>query len=724
MILRKFIIVLTVTLGFVTTAFGDEGMWMLNLLKQQKLTEMKSMGLELEDYDIYNPDGSSLKDAVVQFGRGCTGEVISSQGLVLTNHHCGYSQIQSHSSIENNLLDNGFWAKSLDDELPNPGLTVTFIEKIDDVTDYVNKCLKRDSSEDSLGFFYLSPAYLNKIAKEKVGEEYLKSNLGYEIEIKPFFEGNQYYMFTKKIYSDIRLVGTPPSSIGKFGADTDNWMWPRHTGDFSIFRIYADIEGNPAPYSADNIPLKPKRWLKISSEGVKEGDFAMMLGFPGTTNKYYTSGEVAERRDIDNRIRIDMREVRQNAMLEEMLNNPEVKIQYAAKYSGSTNAYKNAIGTNWAIDLRDFEGLKKNEEQRLIKWAQNNKEHNYIEALKEIESILNERADLRYRSWMLNEGITRAIEFAAVPTKSSDELADAIEAGDRDLEALYENLLNDYNRFANKDYNIEVDKKIAKTMIRAYISLIDQDKQPAFFKLIYTDFDGDIDKFIDYIFENSIFGNRENINHFLASETKSAETLRNDPMFLFVKSVRDEASGLSKKLSAYNIPFAKARKTYLKGILEMDGPYKHFPDANLTLRLTYGEVKGYNPSDGVTYSHQTTLEGVIAKEDSTNWEFVVPEKLKELFHKKDYGNYELAEGIMPVNFIATTHTTGGNSGSPVLNGKGELIGINFDRNWEGVGGDIQYLPDYQRSIIVDIRYVLFIIEKYANSTHLIVELEP
>ena len=721
--MRKFIVVLTVTLGFVTTAFADEGMWMLNLLKQQKLTEMKSMGLELEDYDIYNPDGSSLKDAVVQFGRGCTGEVISSQGLVLTNHHCGYSQIQSHSSIENNLLDDGFWAKSFDEELPNPGLTVTFIERMDDVTDYVAKCLKRDSNEDSLGVFYLSPAYLNKIAIEKVGEEYLKANLGYEVEIKPFFEGNQYYMFTKKIYSDIRLVGTPPSSIGKFGADTDNWMWPRHTGDFSIFRIYANKEGNPAPYSADNIPLKPKRWLKISNEGVDEGDFAMMLGFPGTTNKYYTSGEVAERRDIDNSVRINMREVRQNAMLEEMLNNPEVKIQYAAKYSGSTNAYKNAIGTNWAIDLRDFEGLKKAEEQRLIKWAQDNNEPLYIEALNEIENILNERANLRYRSWMLNEGITRAIEFAAVSTKSSDELADAIESGVGDLEVLHENLLNDFNRFANKDYNVEVDKKIAKTMIKSYTSLIDKDKQPEFFNQIYAEFDGDIDRFIDYIFENSIFGNSDNINHFLASEAKSAETLRNDPMFLFVKSVREEAADLSRKLSTYNIPFAKARKTYIKGILEMDGPYKHFPDANLSLRLTYGQVKGYNPRDAVTYSHQTTLKGVIEKEDSSNWEFVVPEKLKELYLKKDYGNYKLGEDIMPVNFVATTHTTGGNSGSPVLNGRGELIGINFDRNWEGVGGDIQYLPDYQRSIIVDIRYVLFIIEKFANSTHLIEELE-
>lgn len=721
--MRKYLLLLSITLYLASNAFADEGMWMPNLLKYQKLNEMKRMGLQLEDYDIYNPDGTSLKDAVVQFGRGCTGEVISSMGLVLTNHHCGYGQIQSHSSLEDNLLDNGFWANSFSEELPNPGLTVTFIERIDDVTDYVNECLKRDSEEDSLGVFYLSPNYLGRIAKDKAGEEYLKSNLGYEVEIKPFFEGNKYYMYTKKVYSDIRLVGAPPSSIGKFGADTDNWMWPRHTGDFSLFRIYADKDGNPAPYSAENIPLKPKRWLKISTEGVDEGDFAMMLGFPGTTNKYYTSGEVEERRDIDNSVRINMREVRQNAMLEEMLNNPEVKIQYAAKYSGSTNAYKNAIGTNWAIDLRDFEGIKKDQQMRLTQWAEINNKPHYIDALNTIDNILNERADLRYRSWMLNEGITRAVEFATVPTKTADELANAIESGRGDIEVLYDELLADFNRFANKDYSSDVDIRIAKTMIKAYTGLVEHDKQPGYFNLIYTKFDGNVDDFVDYIFDNSIFGSEDNINQFLALEAKTSEELRNDPMFLFAKSVREEAANLSQKLSVYNIPFAKARKTYLEGILEMDGPYKHFPDANLTLRLTYGEVKGYQPRDAVVYSHQTTLNGVIEKEDPNNWEFVVPDKLKQLYVNKNFGDYKLQNGMVPVNFVATTHTTGGNSGSPVLNAKGELIGINFDRNWEGVGGDIEYLPDYQRSIIVDIRYVLFIIDKFAESTHLIEELD-
>lgn len=710
--MRKFFLILTASFLILTASTADEGMWMINLLKHQKLSEMQRMGLNLQDYDIYNPNGSSLKDAVVQFGRGCTGEVISSKGLVLTNHHCGYGQIQSHSSLENNYLNDGFWAMTKADELPNPGLTVTFIDKIEDVTKIVKESLERDSEKDSLGVFFLSPIYLNGLAKSMVGEEFLKNNPAIEVEIKSFFEGNQYYMFTKKIYSDIRLVGAPPSSIGKFGADTDNWMWPRHTGDFSLFRIYADKEGNPAPYSADNVPLEPKRWLKISQQGVSENDFVMMLGFPGTTNKYYTSAEVAERRDIDNSVRIKMREIRQNAMLEEMLNDPEIKIQYASKYSGSTNAYKNAIGTNWAIDLRDFEEIKLEQQNRLKKWAEDNSKLHYIDAVDEIENIIKNRAELRYRSWMLNEGIIRAVEFVSVPTQSADRLADALENGD-ETDILFTNLQNDYNNFANKNYNREVDKKVAKVMIREYTNSIDKKDQPSFFNQLYTNFYGDVDKFVDFIFENSIFGSKDNVDNFLASENNSVEQLRNDPMFQFVKSVVNEYTNLSKKLSEFNIPFAKARNTYLSGILEMDGPYKHFPDANLSLRLTYGEVKGYKPRDAVTYSHQTTLKGVQEKEDPDNWEFIVPDKLKQLFKYED----------TPVNLAITTHSTGGNSGSPVLNANGELIGLNFDRNWEGVGGDIQYLPNYQRSIIVDIRYVLFIIDNFAEAHHLIEELD-
>lgn len=721
--MKKLLFYLSFWCLFFFTVSADEGMWMLHSLKQQKLNDMKELGLKLEDYDIYNPDGSSIKDAVVQFGGGCTGEVISSQGLVLTNHHCGYGRIQQHSTLENNYLEEGFWAMTKAEELPNPGLTVTFIEEIEEVTGYVLQCLDRDREEDTDGALFLSPSYLNRVAREKAGEKFLSENSGTEVEIKPFFNGNQYYMFTKKIYSDIRLVGAPPSSIGKFGADTDNWTWPRHTGDFAVFRIYADKDGNPAGYSPGNIPLRPKRWLTISTKGVKENDFAMLLGFPGTTNKFYTSWEVAERRDIDNTVRIRMRGVRQKAMLEEMLKDPAVKIQYASKYSGSTNSYKNAIGTNWAINMRNFEEVKLEQQNRLLKWAEENNQPRFKKALDEIERIVKERADLRYRRWMLNECIVRGLEFSTLLTVTADKLAKALEEGNQsEADTLRVQLMKEYIMFADKDYNREVDKKVSKEMMREYIRLVPEENLPGYFSLIYSDFGGNSDRFVDFLFNRSLFGNEINIQNFNEGEV-DAETIMNDPMFLFSKSVAEESASLEKQLAVFDAPFAIARKAYLEGILSMDGPYAYFPDANLTLRLSYGQVKGYKPDDAIYYAHQTTLDGVIEKEDPGNWEFVVPAMLKKLYKEEDFGHYAMHNGNMPVAFAATTHTTGGNSGSPVMNGSGELIGINFDRNWEGVGGDIQFLPDYQRSIIVDIRYVLFIIDKFAGAGHLLKELD-
>ncbi len=727
--MKKLFLYLLLSFSFVWNGTADEGMWMLHLLEQQKLSEMKALGLQLEAHDIYSPDATSLKDAVVQFGRGCTGEVISSEGLVLTNHHCGYGQIQNHSSLENNYLDDGFWAMTRAEELPNPGLTVTFIDSMEEVTDWVKRCLERDKEKDTEGLFFLSPAYLNQLAREKVGAEFL-ANAGTVVEIKPFFNGNQYYLFTKKIYSDVRLVGAPPSSIGKFGADTDNWAWPRHTGDFALFRIYTDKEGNPAGYSPENVPLRPKRWLTLSTKGVEENDFAMMLGFPGTTHKYYTSWEVAERRDIDNSVRIRMREVRQKTMLEEMLNDPVVKIQYATKYSGSTNAYKNAIGTNWAIDLRDFENVKREQQNRLLEWAKQHNQPRYREALQTIESVVKERSDLRYRSWMLNEGVLRGIEFASVPRQGWEMLVLMAEnENPEEIETVAQQLLDDYNQFADKDYNADVDRRVSIAMLNEYVKLVAREKQPSFFENIFSQFDGDVEAFVNSIFDRSLFGNSENFNRFASDPAAYLANEENvirlivDPMFLFAHSVAEEAVSLIGQLEEYGVPFSLARRTYLEGILAMDGPYTHFPDANLTLRLTYGQVKGYYPRDAVYYAHQTTLGGVMEKEDPENWEFVVPKQLKMLHEKNDYGSYALEDGRMPVNFAATTHTTGGNSGSPVLNSRGELIGINFDRNWEGVGGDIQYLPDYQRSIIVDIRYVLFVIDRFARASHLIEEME-
>lgn len=703
---------------FSLSASADEGMWVLPLLQQQNLPEMRALGLKLQDYEIYSPENASLKDAVVIFGGGCTGEVVSPDGLVLTNHHCGYGAIQSHSTLEHDYLTEGFWATSRSEELPNPGLSVTFIDRIEDVTDYVKEALKKDN--DPEGINYLSPKYLNGLAKARVGEKFLADNPGTEVEIKPFYGGNQYYMFTKKIYRDVRLVGAPPSSIGKFGSDTDNWMWPRHTGDFSVFRVYADANGNPAEYSERNVPLRPKRWFKISVRGVNEGDYAMMMGFPGRTNHYYTSWEVAERRDIDNTVRINIRELRQKVMLEEMLKDPQVRIQYASKYAGSENAYKNAIGSNWAINKRDFEQVKRAEQEALLAWADEQGKSEYREALNQIRDIVADRHDLRFRQWMLNEALRIGIEFVSVPTETSP-LVEALKGKTADRQKELDQMTAAFRRFFDKDYVPEVDKKIAKVMLTEYRRLIPHTSQPAYFAIIDKKYKGDIERFLDDIFAKSIFASRENYNKFLKRPT--AKALLNDPMILFAQSVENERENLSNSLKSYDAAYNRAHRTYVKGLLEMEKDKKHWPDANFTLRLTYGQVKGYHPRDCVYYTHQTTLDGVMEKEDSTNWEFIVPQKLKDLYRAKDFGRYATKDGRMPVAFCATTHTTGGNSGSPVMNANGELIGINFDRNWEGVGGDIEYLPDYQRSIIVDIRYVLFLIEKYGGAEGLLQEME-
>jgi hypothetical protein len=701
------------------STLADEGMWLLPLLKQQKFVAMQALGLQLQDYDIYNPDSSSLKDAVVIFGGGCTGEVVSPDGLVLTNHHCGYSQIQQHSSLEHDYLSDGFWAMTREQELPNPGLTVTFIDKIEDVTAYVLSRLESDA--DSTGMNFLSTRYLNELAKEKAGRRFLQENPGTQVEIRAFYEGNQYYMFTKKTYTDIRLVGAPPSSIGKFGADTDNWMWPRHTGDFSVFRIYAGADGSPAEYSEHNVPLHPKRWFKISVKGIEENDFAMMIGFPGRTNKYYTSWEVAERRDIDNAVRIHIRNLRQEVMLEDMLKDPAVRIQYASKYAGSTNAHKNAVGSNWAINKRDFEQVKREEQEKLTAWAKQMNKPEYTEALQLLEQIIHDRKQLRFRSWMLDEALLRGIEFASVPA-SVQTVIDALKGKDKARQQEQLRLLSSsYHRFFDKDYAPGVDRRIAGVMLAEYRRQIPASSQPPWFALIDKKFKGDVRRFVDYLFKTSIYGSEANFQAFI--QRPSAQKLEKDPLILFAKAIQDERRALNAALNAFDADYLLAHRDYVKGLLEMYGDKANFPDANSTLRLTYGQKKGYSPRDADYLQSQTTLDGVMEKEDPDNWEFVVPQHLKDLYKAKDFGPYRMKDGRMPVAFTANTHSTGGNSGSPVLNAKGELIGINFDRNWEGVGGDIQYLPDYQRSIIVDIRYVLFLIDKYAGAGYLLKEME-
>lgn len=697
-------------------AFADEGMWLLGNLRKNKQAErvMKELGLQMPVSKLYNPKKPALANAVVSFGGFCSGVVVSEDGLVFTNHHCGFSSIQQHSSVEHDYLKDGFVARNLDEELPNPELYVRFLLRTEDVTKRVLSAAKHVRTESERRV--VVDSIMNVIGMEVSEKDSTLTGI-----VDAYYAGNEFWLSVYRDYNDVRLVFAPPSSVGKFGWDTDNWMWPRHTGDFSLFRVYADANGNPAPYSETNVPLRPKRWLKLSLKGVEENDYAMIMGFPGRTNKYYTSWEVAERRDIDNAVRINIRNLRQEAMLEEMLKDPQVRIQYASKYAGSTNAYKNAIGSNWAINKRNFEQVKNDEQDRLIAWSKKMCEPAYPEALLTLEQIVNDRKDLRFRSWMLDEALSRGIEFSKVPT-DIETVCEALEGKDRsEQQKQVTQLERAFHRFADKDYAPMVDKKIAKVMLKEYRRLVAPKSQPAYFSVIDSKFKGDVDKFVDYLFDKSIYGSEKNFNAF--KEHPSVKTLREDPMILFAQSVKDEKKALDKALADFDAGYAIAHRAYVKGLLAMYGDLASFPDANSTLRLTYGQVKGYSPRDCDYYGHQTTLDGVMEKEDSTNWEFVVSARLKELYQAGDFGPYKMPNGKMPVAFCATTHTTGGNSGSPVLNGQGELIGINFDRNWEGVGGDIQYLPDYQRSIIVDIRYVLFVIDKYAGAGYLLNEME-
>lgn len=685
---------------------ADEGMWLLPLMQQQNYEKMREMGLRLTPGEIYNPDAPAITDAIVRFGRGCSGSVVSDQGLIFTNHHCGYNEIRQHSTVQHNYLRDGFYATTLQEELPNPGLTVTFTDRVVDVTDFVlsNKLVKKGGTSSKI---------LNKVA-----EEWYKKNInkkipfGTQLTLKPFYEGNKYYLFVQTVYFDVRLVAAPPSSVGKFGEDTDNWVWPRHSGDFSVFRVYTDAQGRPAKYSPDNIPMKPKKFLKIAKKRTGEGDFGLMIGFPGTTNHFYTAKEVAERRDIDNDVRIRMRDVRQNEMIDEMRNDEALNIQYASKYAGSTNAYKNAKGSNWAINKMNLEKVKGDQVERLLQYARENGKQEYIDAVKTLDEIVERRAPIRKRIWMIDEALMRAIEAVKAPVLSKNAIKD-LQAGGEKQQTAIQSALKAYDGYFNKDYSRALDKKVSKAMLKAYTAETAYEDLPEALKDIQTVFNGDVDQYVENLWDKTVLQTRESYEAFL--KNFNPETYKQDPLVRLVTSVRDMARELSTLSSVDNQAFKNARQTYIKGFLEMDGELNLWPDANSTIRYTFGKVKGYSPRDNVYYGHQTTAEGVLEKYDPNNPEYALLPSVKELIEQGDNRK-------RPVNFCLTTHTTGGNSGSPVVDGYGRLIGLNFDRNWEGVGGDIQYLPDYQRSIICDVHYVVFILQDYLKADRLIDEL--
>ena len=690
---------------------ADEGMWLLPLLKKMNIKTMQQMGLKLSAEEIYSINNSSIKDAIVHFGGGCTAEIISSEGLLVTNHHCGYGSIQRLSSVEHDYLANGYWAMDRSQELPAEGLTVTFLESITEVTKDIEKALKKaKTAQDSTEAMKQIEA--NLTGKAVGNDKYLRAR------IYSMYGGNAYYLIVSKVYNDVRFVGAPPSSIGKFGADTDNWMWPRHTCDFSMFRVYADKDNNPAPYSPDNVPYRPKQHLKISLKGIKPNDFTMIIGYPGRTNRFMTQSELVETRDISNAISIYIRGKRQELMMEDMLADPKVKIQYASKYSGSSNGWKKWMGMNETFAKLDVESRRAQEEIEFMEWVGKKKSRikKYGDALDKINYAVKDRAEALTIYTTLAESVGR-IEIMSTASMVNTLYTTPF-ATDKEKEQ-YTDMIERRVASFYKDYSLPTDRKIAKAMIKIAKERLSEENLPSFYKDIENTFAGDIDAYVDYIFDNSIFKSEKKVMEAIAAETP----VKDDPAVVLGNSFSAVTPPLRAKIASTQKIFDEGKKEYIAGTLEMREGEAIYPDANSTMRLTYGSVLPYSPKDAVIYNYYTTLEGVMQKEDPDNWEFIVPEKLKELYKAKDYGRYAMPNGEMPACFITNSDITGGNSGSPVLNANGELLGLAFDGNWEAMSGDIIFEPELQRCINVDIRYVLFIVDKYGGAGYLLDEMD-
>ncbi|MDE5815469.1 MAG: S46 family peptidase, partial [Alistipes sp.] len=657
--------------------------------------------------DIYSLDRSSLKDAVVIFGGGCTGEIVSPEGLLFTNHHCGYGSIQQLSSVEHDYLKHGFWAMSNAEELPVPGLKVRFVRKIADATADILGNVPSIAGQEE----YDKAVEANsKALTERLRAEYPAM----EVAVLPFFEGNQYFAFVYEVFTDIRLVGTPPSSIGKFGGDTDNWMWPRHTGDFSIFRVYAGPDNKPADYSPENRPYRADKFLKISLGGVNEGDFAMVMGFPGSTQRFATSYELNYLLDVQNPRRIFIRGERQKLLREDMEASDRVRIQYASKYAGSSNYWKNAIGMSRGLRKLGVVARKQQQENEFRQWAEQHTlpEEGYLDALPKIETAMQRvsapSGDLLY----VSEAFLQAVELMRPVTGLMDRLEPKQEADSARIMAWLGNWY--------KNYNAPTDRKVAKRMLQ--IAREGMHELPSFYaEIVDKEFGGDTDAYVDCIYDHSAFTSPEKLATMLADY--SPEKVAADPAYPFVKSVLELYDRLRTARSEGFAGYEEGRRKYVAGLMLQQPDKAWASDANFTIRLTYGRVLPYSPADGIRYNHYTTLKGVIEKEDPKNpMEFTVPAKLKELYEARDFGPYANARGELPVGFLADLDITGGNSGSPVLNARGELIGLAFDGNWEAMSGDVAFEPQLQRCIAVDARYVLFIIDKFAGARWLLDEL--
>lgn len=695
-------------------SYAEEGMWLPIFLKQMNEQAMIKGGLKIPVEKIYSVNQSSLKDAVVLFGAGCTGEIISDKGLLLTNHHCGMSSIQSQSSVEHDYLTNGYWAMTPEEELYIPTLTVTFVIRVDDVSADINKELSDTMSEEDRENKIKSLSFLLE-SKATEGTHYTA-------KVKPYFNGNRFFLTVMETFKDIRLVGAPPNAIGDFGGDTDNWMYPRHTADFSVFRIYAGKDNKPAAYSKDNVPYTPRYHFTISLKGVKEGDFTMVYGFPGTTQEYLPSYavDIIEKNIDPNRIKI--RKARLSIMRSAMQASDTVRIQYADKERRLNNYYKKWQGELVGLKRLKTVARKKEFEKSFSDWSlkKNNLTHKNL--LPEFEKAYSEfrrfsvAKDYYTEAVMGIEVISFAKNFISLA-----EMSVAKNADQKELTSAVEKLKTGSIGFF-KNYDARIDKRVFAALLQLYVEDVDAALKSDVLKKVKSKYQNDFNRFANEVFEHSIFVSQEKLNLVLTNYTpQSVKKINEDPAYVLMKNFLDGQKNVDSMYDALSFKLKKMNRIYMQAQMEMQPDKNFYPDANLTMRVTYGNVKGYEPRDGVEYKYFTTLDGLMEKEDSTEEDFVVPSKLKELYALKDYGPYGVS-GTLPVNFIATNHTTGGNSGSPVINAYGELIGTNFDRAWEGVMSDLQYDPDQCRNISLDIRYTLFLIEKYAGCKRLIEEM--
>lgn len=694
-------------------AKADEGMWLPSLVGKLNIEKMQSMGLKLSAEQIYSINNSSLKDAVVALDQGsCTAEVVSADGLLLTNHHCGFGEIQKHSTVEHDYLKNGFWARNREEELPNPGKSVTFLIRMEDVTEKVMMGIS--DTMNALSRMEKTMKAINDIEKEGKGDT------KYETRVRTLYEGNSYYLFVTETFKDIRLVGTPPQSIGKFGGEEDNWMWPRHTGDFSMFRIYCSPDGKPADYSKDNVPYHPKHHLPISLKGVQMNDYAMILGYPGRTNRYLTSFGLKNTMDIVNLVRIKTRAAKLDIIRDFMANGEKNRIQYASKFAISSNYYKYSIGQNKGLLALNVLDKKLAIEKQFAAWvasdpARKAKYGDVLTNLAKAYQSVDDKIAVEYSREALFGG-PEIIRFSAGASSLYDELKGnnkekIISAAERfmsSLESFYQ------------DYDAATDQKITAILTKMYAENVAAKYQPSVFNQVNKKFKGSYAAFSEYLFKKSIFPDRQKMETFLKNPSK--KVLDKDPVYTAMLSIMDAMRIIGDDNRKSSAGLERARKLFVEGLNEMNHDKIVYPDANSTMRLTYGKVGDYNPRDGVHYNYFTTLKGYAEKGIAGDADFDYPKQLVDMYHSSDYGRYADKDGSLHTCFTTNNDITGGNSGSPVMNANGELIGLAFDGNWESMSGDIAFEPELQKCINVDIRFVLWTIDKYAGAKHLVDEM--